>query len=111
MDVGGIVDPACAVRIRDRQPLLANQRDQRTASADGLLDVLGKVDAGLHRHVHEHAVGAEVLDQAVVEAPGVPGGLPPPIADENLRPGRSGLGRPVGARSVVHASAMLRAMA
>ena len=88
----GIVEAPAALRVAHVQPLRSDQRQQGIAMGHRIVDLLDEVHARLHAQVHEDALVAEVLGQAVVEAAGVAGGLAAAIADEDLAAAGSGLG-------------------
>ena len=78
----GIVQPALA-RAIGGEPSAADDDDQHFAGRYGAFERFDEVEAGLDAFdVHEHALGAEVADQPIVEATGVAGSILPSIADE-----------------------------
>ena len=88
-EVVRVVQPAAAAGVFGVEPFVADQHDQHPARGDGTLDGVDKVGARLDPfHVHEHAVGAEVGGQAVVQPAGVAGRVVASVADENPVHGR-----------------------
>jgi hypothetical protein len=88
-EVAGVVEPASSLLVGDPDPRPPDHRDQDAGRADRLLDPIDEVDTRLERvHVHEDPLRAEARAQPVVQAPGVPGGVLTPVADEDSWPCR-----------------------
>jgi hypothetical protein len=84
-EVFGMVE-AAPVRVRGREPVLTDYRDQDIAGADGVLEDFDEVDSWFNAvDVHEDAVFTELFDEVVVEAAGVCGTVLAPVTDENPR--------------------------
>ncbi len=82
-EVRGIVEPALAVGILG-EPVVADDDDQDLAGADGALDRVDEIRARVDSlDVHEHAGGAEVRSEPIVQAAGVAGRVVTPIAYED----------------------------
>src|SRR3954451_24503237 len=69
-----------------RYPVPANDRDERVAAGDRLLDNLNEVSTRLHAvKVFEYAGLAESVDQPVIEPPGMTRRVGSAITDEDQR--------------------------
>jgi hypothetical protein len=83
-EVSGIVEAAPPMLVGDRQPLIADQRQQHIAGPDCSGDHLDEVVAQLDRvDVLEDLAAAEVVGEPVEQPAGRVGGLLPPVADED----------------------------
>jgi len=78
----GVVQPALA-RVIGGEPSGADDDDQHFAGRYRAFERFDEVEAGLDAFdVHEHALGAKVPGEPVVQAAGIAGGVLPSIADE-----------------------------
>ena len=94
LEGGGHLDPDKIVRVVEsapsavvcgRDPIGPDYGDQNPAGADGGLDVLDEVDAGLHGvDVHKDPLRAELPLEALVDSPRIRRGGATAVADEDV---------------------------
>src|SRR6266542_441142 len=83
-EVIGVIETTPPMLVGDRQPLIADQRQQHVAGPDCSGDHLDEVVAQLDRvDVLEDLAAAEAVSEPVEQPAGRVGGLLPPVADED----------------------------
>ena len=86
-EIVGIIKAAAIVLVRAREPIPADNRDQRIASANALCQHFDEIAAGRDVvDVDEDVLAPKAVLQAIIDAPREPGRVFSAIANEDAAP-------------------------